>query len=295
MVRVLVTGAAGRLGRRVVARLVNAHEMVGLDRVERPAELPGAVAYVQADLRDELKVHGAAAGVDAVVHLGAIPGRAAYLPQSELYAINVQGTYHALEGASKGGARVVVLASSLCAVGLPDRLDDHGLAYLPIDEAHPCRPRHTYDLSKRVNEITAESFTRWTGVATICLRFPFLVDVRRSDGFAERVRDDPPRLVLADYLDIEDAVTAIEAGISRPDLGHQELFLHAETSGTRTPTAVHIERFRPRVEWRGEPPGPTTPLIDAAKAKRMLNLPPTLTWQSAFGDRDASNERSPRV
>jgi len=278
-VRLFVTGAAGRLGLRVLERFSPSHDIVAFDRADPPRSLPASVRYVQADLRDARAVREACAGCQAVVHLAAIPSRMPTIPQSEIFAINTQGTYHVLEAADRAGAGMVVLAGSLCAIGLPTSLENHGLSYLPIDEDHPCRPNHAYDLSKRLNELTAETFSRLSGVPTICLRFPALIDVRHDKWFAREIHSSSPRLVLGDYLDFSDAVGAIETALRRRDLKHELLFVNAETIGTATPTAQYVQRFNPRVEWRGPAPNATTPLINCARLKRVLNFTPAVTWQ----------------
>ena len=199
--RLFVTGAAGRLGRPLTEQLAREHEIVAYDRADPPPNLSDRVRYVQGDLRDADRLQQSADGAQGIVHLGAIPGPVAHVPPSEIFEINVQGTYHVLEAAARAGVRIVVLASSLCAIGFPPSLNDHGLSYLPVDEDHPCRPRHAYGLSKCVNEQNAEMFTRLTGIPTVCFRFPALLDVRTSPWFAEQVHSETPHLVLADYLD----------------------------------------------------------------------------------------------
>lgn len=278
--RLLITGAAGRLGSRVTAHLAREHEVIALDISDPPASTPEGVAYIQADLRDAGRVREAVQGCEAVVHLGAIPGPVHYIPSAELYAINVQGTYHVLEAAARAHCRMVLLASSLCAIGFPPGLDNHGVAYLPVDEDLPCRPRDAYDLSKLINEKTAEMFSRTTDLATICVRFPALIDVRTSEWFLNAVRRDPPKLVLTEYLDFADANQVIELILARSDLEHEVFFVNADTAGTIIPTPEYITRFNPAVEWRGEPPSDTTPLINCAKAKRVLGFDPKVTWQS---------------
>jgi nucleoside-diphosphate-sugar epimerase len=283
-VKLLITGAAGRLGRGLTERLAAHHTVVALDRTDPPASFPDNVQYVQADLRDARSVRSAAAGAEAIVHLGAIPGRVPSVPQAEIFQINTQGTYHVLEAAARASARSVILAGSLCAIGFPGAIDDHGLAYLPLDEDHPCRPRHAYDLSKRLNELTAETFSRLSGMTTICLRLPALVNVRHAPWFPFDRYDNAPRLPLADYLDMEDAIEVIAVALQRTDLHHEVLFVNAETSGRSEPTGQYIQRFSPRVEWRGDPPRDTTPLINCDRLKRVLGFTPRITWQMFHGD-----------
>ncbi len=282
--RLFVTGAAGRLGWRLVQSFAARHEIVAFDRAAPLGGLPAGVEYVQGDLRDADAVGRACAGAEAVIHLGAISGRVATVPQSEIFSVNVQGTYHVLEAAERAGAGMVVLASSLCAIGLPDSLEDHSLSYLPLDEDHPCRPRHAYDLSKRLNELTAEMFSRLSGMTTICLRFPALADVQHDVWFAEEVQKTSSHLVLGDYLDFSDAIGVIDAAIHRRDLKHEVLFVNAETIGRSMPTPEYVRKFNSPIEWRGPAPSATTPLINCARLKRVLNFTPAITWQQGTAE-----------
>ena len=152
--KILVTGASGRLGSRLVPHLARRHKVIAFDTKDPPDPSPDNLRYIQGDIRDPDKLRKAADGIEVAIHLAAIPGRAPHIPPSELFAINVQGTYHLLEAAAYAGARMTIVASSICAIGLPDGFDDHDLAYLPVDEDYPCRPKHTYDLTKRLNETT---------------------------------------------------------------------------------------------------------------------------------------------
>src|SRR5947207_12297634 len=81
---VLLTGAAGRVGRAATPRL----EEEGWD--VRPFDLPTG-----GDLRDEAAVFDAAEGCDAIVHAGAIAHDDGGTP-AEIVATNVLGTWHVL-------------------------------------------------------------------------------------------------------------------------------------------------------------------------------------------------------
>lgn len=287
--KIVVTGAAGRLGWPLVQHLLTGanagrYEVVGTDHIDPPDGWPADVAYEEADLRDDRAMRQICRGAQAVVHLGAISGRHPKMLATELYAINVQGTFNVLQAARRGGARSVVVASSICAIGLPDALDKHGLEYLPIDEAHPCRPRHTYDLSKRVNEVSAETFARLTGISTICIRFPMILNfLTQREWLARALSAETPYLVLADYIDLRDAITVVETCLERTDIPFDIIGVHAETLCTKIPTGEYLRRFEPAVPWRGEAPGETTPLITTEKARRVLGFQPKHTWQQEFG------------
>src|SRR5579872_1688017 len=107
--RVVVTGAAGRLGTAVVLRLwEGGFDVVGVDL--RPLSTTG-VRGISADLCDLGQVYGAFAGADAVIHLGAIPAPVGRPPE-RVYSNNVLSTFNVFEAAASLGIRRVVYASS---------------------------------------------------------------------------------------------------------------------------------------------------------------------------------------
>ncbi|AVT33236.1 MULTISPECIES: NAD(P)-dependent oxidoreductase [unclassified Plantactinospora] len=114
--RLLVTGAAGRIGRLLRPRLAGPERFLRLlDVAEQPPAAPGEpVEIVRADLHDPVALASACSGVDAVLHLAAIPGEDTF---AELLRVNVAGTQSLLEAARVAGVPRVVLASSIHAAG----------------------------------------------------------------------------------------------------------------------------------------------------------------------------------
>lgn len=105
---VLVTGAAGFLGRRVARRLLaDGHQVRGMVRPGRGGDLEGVLA-VAGDLRRDEDISRAMEGVDAVVHCGAVVRTSG--AWQEFQATNVDATARIVEIA---GARPVVHVSSL--------------------------------------------------------------------------------------------------------------------------------------------------------------------------------------
>ncbi|UCE84582.1 MAG: NAD-dependent epimerase/dehydratase family protein, partial [Deltaproteobacteria bacterium] len=121
--RVLVTGAAGFIGRRLIGSLAadrgDLETLVAMDVREVPsAQRAPGVEYVVGDVRDAaledlLRSHR----VDAVVHLAAIvtPGRDS-TPEEE-YAVDVLGTENVLRACVKTGVRQLIVTSSGAAYG----------------------------------------------------------------------------------------------------------------------------------------------------------------------------------
>lgn len=151
---VLVTGAAGLVGRQVVRRLANgaddAPRVVALDLREVPEEahLPG-VAYETGDIRDpDLAKRFEAHGVDTVVHLAAVVAPGPESSRDEEYAIDVLGTENVLAACLAAGVRRLVYTSSGAAYGY------HADNPRPLRESDPLRGNEefAYAYHKRLAE-----------------------------------------------------------------------------------------------------------------------------------------------
>jgi Nucleoside-diphosphate-sugar epimerases len=107
-------------------------------------------------------------GVDAIVHLAAIPGPG-IVPNETSFRVNTMSTYNIFEAARRLGIRNIVWASSETLLGLPF---DEPPPYLPLDEEYAPRPQTGYSLSKFVGEEIAKQFCRWDPeLKVVCLRF----------------------------------------------------------------------------------------------------------------------------
>lgn len=170
MSRVLVTGAAGFIGRHLIERLRHDGYVVRalVREAGRPGEWPAGVEVAAGDVRDPQAMKAAAAGCDTVFHLA---GKAHALTgvqgDEEAYrAVNAGGTRHVLEGAAAGGARCVVVFSSVKAMGEGgDRC---------LDESFTSRPETPYGRSKLEAEHAALEIGKQTGLHVTCLRFPLV-------------------------------------------------------------------------------------------------------------------------
>jgi nucleoside-diphosphate-sugar epimerase len=120
--RLLVTGAPGWLGNRLVPRLVAAgHDVrcLVLPDVD-PSVLGGEVEVVRGDVRDAGAVARAAQGVETVVHaVGVIHTKLA----RDFYAINAHGTANVVAGATQAGVRRFLHVSSNAAGGFQPSRD----------------------------------------------------------------------------------------------------------------------------------------------------------------------------
>lgn len=153
----LVTGAAGRVGRLVTPLLAEfGWRLRLLDR--RPVEdVPDAIV---ADVHDADAMGAAMTGVDAVLHLAGIATEA---PFADICAANITGTQAAFEAARVAGVRRIVYASSVHAVGFVPRAPLVGVDVAP-------RPDTYYGLSKVFGEALARLYVDRHGMEVACVR-----------------------------------------------------------------------------------------------------------------------------
>ena len=158
--RVLITGAAGRIGRKL------RHEFKGrFDRLVLFDRLPvtdlneGDIAFC-GELTDKPLLRQALEGVDAVVHLASIPHEA---PIEDIIQNNVMGTWTVYELAHQAGVKRMIHGSSNHAVGFYPRSET-------IDETAQVRPDTRYGLSKCWGEAVGQYYADKHGLKSLHIR-----------------------------------------------------------------------------------------------------------------------------
>ena len=160
--RILVTGARGKVGAATVAALADAGHDVTATDLGRPSfeATAEAVAYKQADLTDAGDAFAVVRGHDAVVHAAAIPEPTQNPPHTSCSSNNLMATFNTLEAAVRWGVPRFVNLSSETVPGFffPERpfLPD----YVPVDEEHPIRPQDPYATAKHFGEQLMDAATR---------------------------------------------------------------------------------------------------------------------------------------
>ena len=274
---IVVTGAAGRLGRRVVQRLIGkGYDVLGTDRIPH-SESPSP--FVQTDLCNAEKTTELLTDAEAVIHMGAIPGPRSDTPH-EVSENNIQSTFNVLWAAAERKLRRVVFSSSAFAMGWAHDPRVFVPLYLPLDEEHPMMPFEPYGLSKQVGECIGEMVARSSTTSVASLRFTNVVPPERQAEFPlpAPTPDSPTTLVMwayADPRDVADAhVLALEADLK----GHEPFLLAQPTTRFREPTTELIKQnFGDRVEIRGELKGNAS-VISTEKARRRLGFKPRQGW-----------------
>ena len=176
--RVLITGGAGFIGSNLVRRLLaDGDDVVVIDDLSTgfAANLDGLdVEFHEASILDEASLQAAAAGVDAIVHLGALGSvpRSVKDPLAS-HAANATGTLMVCEAARAENAYLVAASSSSVYGSVPD---------LPRTEALPTRPMSPYAASKLATEAYVLAYGHSYGMATLPLRFFNVYGPRQAAG-----------------------------------------------------------------------------------------------------------------
>lgn len=247
--RLLLTGAAGGLGRELRARLKAYCDVLRLSDISELGAAAAGEELMPAPLEDAPAVHALLAGVDAVVHLGGISTEQPWAP---ILQANIIGAYHLYEAARKQGVRRIVFASSNHVTGFY-RQDQ------VVSPRDPVRPDGLYGLSKAFGENLAQLYFDRYGIET--------VSVRIGSSFPEPRN----RRMLASWMSYDDLERLVMAGLTAPVVGHSIIYGMGDNTTTwwdNTP-ARHIgyrpqdssEPFRAQVEAADPKPDMSDPAV----------------------------------
>jgi UDP-glucose 4-epimerase len=213
--RVLVTGGAGFIGRRVVrALLAEGHEVTVADlRALRDPEVRSVVG----DLCDpDVPARAVGQGTDVIIHLAAITSVLASVADPvSTYRLNVDVTARLLELARENEVETFLLASTNAVTGNVGRA--------VISEQTVLRPLTPYGATKAAAEMLLGSYASCYGITGAALRFsnvygpgmtekdsfvPRLMRAAR-DGEGVQVRGDGS--MLRDLVHVDDVVQGVLA------------------------------------------------------------------------------------
>jgi uronate dehydrogenase len=209
--RLLLTGAAGNLGREMRPRLKAycdtlrvSHRSDAID----PAG-PGEELAV-ADLADKAAVMAMLDGVDAVVHLGGVSTEQTW---ESILDGNIVGMVNLYEAARHHGVKRIVFASSNHVTGFY-RQDE------VVSPRDPVRPDGFYGLSKAFGENLAQLYWDRFGIET--------VSVRIGSSFAA----PKDRRMLATWMSYDDTERLIVAALTAPVVGHSIIYGMSDNATT---------------------------------------------------------------
>ena len=186
MMRVLVTGGNGAVGKATVARLAKNGFSVKVIGRSAGIEIPGAV-YEVCDINDYPRLRESVRGFETIVHLAAIPAPSGGTSDQVFYA-NAQGTFNVYRAAEEEGIQRVVQASSINALGVFYGRKPSPIHYLPVDEDHPCVSTDVYSFSKHVIEDIGDYYWRRSGISGVAYRLPWVAPASYHEAVPERRR-----------------------------------------------------------------------------------------------------------
>ncbi len=276
--RLVVTGAQGRLGAATVTYLRQLdYEVLAVDAIPATRLEPG-VQYLRADLREAGEVYDVLDGADAVLHLAAIASQRIYT-SGHTFFNNVGMTWNVLEAAARLKVPRVVIASSLQVNHTVTPRTPITYNYFPVDEDHPVSPQDDYGLSKYVGEICANTFSTHWGLTVASIRFPLIAD---ANNFAKMpLADmDVPFGALFAYVALADAARMchLAATAPLPPRSHTVFMAAARDSSLGHPTRDYLARHFPEAVVR---PGLAEygSTIDSSRAEQLLGWVPEISVQ----------------
>ena len=277
--RIALTGSSGKLG-RVVARELRAsgYDVIGMDLAGDRG--PG---FVQVDLTDYGQVVDAFTavgdqhdGIDAVVHLGAIPAPGIRTDVATFHN-NMPATFNVFWAAVRLGITRIVYASSETVLGLPF---DVPPPYVPVDEEYPARPESVYSLVKTLEEQLATELVRWhPDLSITALRFS---NVMVPEDYAAFPSFDADALArkwnLWGYIDARDGAQAVQRALEVAPTGFETYIIAAADTVMSRPNTELLAEVFPGVPVTREV-GPNETLLSIDKARRVLGYVPQHSWR----------------
>lgn len=202
--RLLLTGAAGTLGKMLRPRLPALTEILRVSDLAAALTAPTAPhEEVQpCNLADRAAVAHLVADCEAIVHLGGI---SVERPFEEILEANIKGVFYLYEAARLHGVKRVVFASSNHVTGFyrqGERITVRDLR----------RPDGYYGLSKSYGEDMAQLYFDRYGIETVSLRI------------GSALPQPMDRRALSTWLSYDDLTELIRCSLLAPDVGHSVIY-----------------------------------------------------------------------
>jgi nucleoside-diphosphate-sugar epimerase len=285
-VKVVVTGAKGKVGRALVPALLRAgHEVLAVDLAppewDRHLDPRSSADYVQADLTDAGSCDAIVRGCDVVVHAAAIPAPVHH-PPHVVFRNNALSTFNVIEAAVAAGVSRLVNFSSETVPGFIFAYRPFKPDYLPIDEEHPIRPQDPYAQAKWFGELMCDRVVERAELACISIRPCWVQELASYErNLGPIVRD--PSLAIGNYCSYVDAYDLGEATVravesERP--GHDVVYVASPDTIGGHPLRDVVRSVDPsgEIEIKEPLPREDASAIDSSKAQRLLGWTPTRSW-----------------
>ncbi len=174
--RLLVTGAGGRVASRFIENFGERYDLRLFDRegARHLERIEGKGELILGQLDDPECLRRCCEGREAVLHLAANPSTVATWDQ--LVTPNITGAYHVCEAACQAGVRRLVLISSINAMK-GHLLND---PTRQVRAADPTSPSNLYGVTKCFLEALGQYYANSFGMEVVVLRFGFVFDPKQN-------------------------------------------------------------------------------------------------------------------
>lgn len=292
--RLLFTGGSGKAGKHCIDYLRDqGHTILNVDLIDlghdsvqtRLADITdaGQIFDVMSSYANyhELDLGQGVPKFDAVIHFAAIP-RLMMTSDNECYRVNTLGTYNVLDAAIKFGIKKVIFASSETTYGVCFADGEVKPDYLPIDENHPTIPQDSYAMSKVVNEATAKSFQRRSGIDIYGLRINNVIEPHEYKEKFPAYMENPDlrRRNIFSYIDARDLGQMVQKCLDTDGLGYEVFNVSNDDHSVGLSSEELIETYYQGVEIK-------TPKVPESfytneKAKQLLGFQPCHSWRACL-------------
>jgi|TARA_B110000977_G_C10960171_1_gene448224 nucleoside-diphosphate-sugar epimerase len=292
--RLLFTGGSGKAGKHCIDYLRDqGHTILNVDLIDlghdsvqtRLADITdaGQIFDVMSSYANyhELDLGQGVPKFDAVIHFAAIP-RLMMTSDNECYRVNTLGTYNVLDAAIKFGIKKVIFASSETTYGVCFADGEVKPDYLPIDENHPTIPQDSYAMSKVVNEATAKSFQRRSGIDIYGLRINNVIEPHEYKEKFPAYMENPDlrRRNIFSYIDARDLGQMVQKCLDTDGLGYEVFNVSNDDHSVGLSSEKLIETYYQGVEIK-------TPKVPESfytneKAKQLLGFQPCHSWRACL-------------
>lgn len=290
--RLLFTGGSGKAGKHCIDYLRNqGHTILNVDLIDlghdsvqtRLADITdaGQIFDVMSSYANyhELDLGQGVPKFDAVIHFAAIP-RLMMTSDNECYRVNTLGTYNVLDAAIKIGIKKVIFASSETTYGVCFADGEVKPDYLPIDENHPTIPQDSYAMSKVVNEATAKSFQRRSGIDIYGLRINNVIEPHEYKEKFPAYMENPDirRRNIFSYIDARDLGQMVQKCLDTDGLGYEVFNVSNDDHSVGLSSEKLIETYYQDIEIK-TPSFPES-FYSNEKAKKLLGFQPCHSWRA---------------
>jgi UDP-glucose 4-epimerase len=266
--KILITGATGRVGRATYIRLSAEHEVIGFDSA------PSSTSDVVGSIENVDSIREALRGVDAVIHIAAIHApHVGHFAEETFEAINVDATVRLAQLAAESGARTFVFTSTTALYGTASTLNGRAAW---IDEKTKPVPRTIYHRTKLKAEALLEEHALKSGLSVTAIRM--------SRCFPE------PAPVMAAYrlhrgIDVRDVADAHAMSVLTPAPGFRRFVISGSTPFLPQDTEWLLKNASEVIELR-------CPELAVAFRRRKWKLPSSIdrVYSAALGTHELNWE-----